>query len=160
MTISRVQRRRLWTVGVLIVAIAAVVAATGMASATATEGDVLGTDSPNVVPNSYLVVLKQIDSSDVAGKANNLAARFSGKVDRTYTAALHGFATSMSATQARRLAAYPDVAYVQQNQTIRLNDAQANPPSWGLDRVDQRDQSAGPLIHIPDARLECARLRH
>ena len=144
MTISRVQRRRLWTVGVLIVAIAAVAAATGIASATATEGDIVGADSPDAVPNSYLVVLKQIEASEVAGKANKLAARFSGKVDRTYTAALHGFATSMSATQARRLAAYSDVAYVQQNQTIRLNGTQANPPSWGLDRVDQR---TSPLDH-------------
>jgi hypothetical protein len=45
----------------------------------------------------------------------------------------------MSAQQARRLATHPDVAYVQQNQKVRLNATQPNPPSWGLDRIDQRN---------------------
>jgi subtilisin family serine protease len=60
-------------------------------------------------------------------------------VDYTYTAALHGFAGTMSAQAARKLAADPAVAYVQQNRTVHIATDQPNPPSWGQDRVDQRD---------------------
>jgi subtilisin family serine protease len=135
----RPTRRRLWTVSLLTAAVTGLVAFGGTAAAAPAEGNVVSADSPDAVANSYIVMLKQAASSDVAGKASNLAAQFQGTVERTYTAALHGFATSMSATQARRLAAHPDVAYVQQNQTIRLSATQLNPPSWGLDRIDQRD---------------------
>ncbi|MDT5027600.1 MAG: hypothetical protein QOE61_4026, partial [Micromonosporaceae bacterium] len=139
MSNPRATRRRLWRVGLIIAAVAGLAAASGLVASASDEGKIVGADSADAVANSYIVVLKPAASSDVAGKANKLAAQFSGKVDRTYTAALHGFATSMSAPQARRLAAHPDVEYVQQNQTIRLNDAQPNPPSWGLDRIDQRN---------------------
>jgi subtilisin family serine protease len=139
MSNPRATRRRLWRVSLLIAAVAGLAVASGLVASASDEGNIVGADSADAVANSYIVVLKPAASSDVAGKANKLAAQFSGKVDRTYTAALHGFATSMSAPQARRLAAHPDVEYVQQNQTIRLNDVQPNPPSWGLDRVDQRN---------------------
>jgi subtilisin family serine protease len=43
----------------------------------------------------------------------------------------------MSAQQARRLAADPAVAYVEQNRVLHATDTQANPPSTGLDRIDQ-----------------------
>ena len=126
-------------VGLLVLAIAGFATASGIASATAPEGDVVGANSPNAIPNSYIVVLKTAAASDVAGKARSLATQFSGRVDRTYGSALRGFAASMTATQARRLAAHADVDYVQQNQTIRLDTTQNNPPSWGLDRIDQRN---------------------
>jgi hypothetical protein len=44
----------------------------------------------------------------------------------------------MGEAHARRLAADPRVAYVEQDQTIRIADTQENPPSPGLDRIDQR----------------------
>ena len=45
----------------------------------------------------------------------------------------------MSRAQALRLSRNPAVAYVQQDQAVELTDVQPNPPSWGLDRIDQRD---------------------
>ncbi|HZN20739.1 MAG TPA: S8 family serine peptidase, partial [Micromonosporaceae bacterium] len=41
---------------------------------------------------------------------------------------------------ARRLAADPAVDYVQQNHVLGLVGTQPNPPSWGLDRIDQRSR--------------------
>ena len=38
-----------------------------------------------------------------------------------------------------RIAADPAVAFVEQNHTVTILDTQPNPPSWGLDRIDQRD---------------------
>jgi subtilisin family serine protease len=46
----------------------------------------------------------------------------------------------MTARQARRMAADPAVAYVQPNVVHRASDTQANPPSYGLDRIDQRNR--------------------
>jgi subtilisin family serine protease len=46
---------------------------------------------------------------------------------------------SISATQARRLAADPAVALVEQDQTVTVSGVQSPTPSWGLDRIDQRN---------------------
>jgi subtilisin family serine protease len=46
----------------------------------------------------------------------------------------------MSEQQARRMAADPAVSYVQPNVVHRVSDTQTNPPSYGLDRIDQRSR--------------------
>ncbi len=43
----------------------------------------------------------------------------------------------MSAADAKALAADPTVDYVEQDHTVQMSDDQLNPPSWGLDRIDQ-----------------------
>jgi subtilisin family serine protease len=119
----------------------ATVAAVGLAVVTAApasaapEGQILGADSANAVDGSYIVVYK--DSAKAEAKST--AASLGSKVSHRYTKALTGFAASMSEQQAKQLAADPDVAFVQQNQVVRITADQPNPPSWGLDRVDQRD---------------------
>jgi subtilisin family serine protease len=60
-------------------------------------------------------------------------------VIRTYRSALRGFELQASAAQAKRVAANPNVAYVEQNHTVHAFGTQTNPPSWGLDRIDQRN---------------------
>ncbi len=52
---------------------------------------------------------------------------------------LGGFVAEMSAEEAVELAADDSVAYVEQNRTVTVADTQDDPPSWGLDRVDQTD---------------------
>jgi subtilisin family serine protease len=97
------------------------------------EGTVLGAGAANAVPGSYIVVFKDgIEGSGVA-------AKYGAAVRTTYSAALHGFAATMSDRAARRMAADPAVAFVEQDQVFRLTTDQLNPPSWGLDRVDQRN---------------------
>ncbi len=91
--------------------------------------------------DSYVVVLNDTSSLRAAGVtavARQIADRNSGSVNYVYDTALRGFATTMSEANARRVAADPAVSYVQQNQTIRISGTQPNPPSWGLDRIDQR----------------------
>ena len=56
----------------------------------------------------------------------------------TYQHAVHGFAATLSEADARKLAADPAVARVQQNVAGRIDATQFNPPSYGLDRIDQR----------------------
>ncbi|MFC7612828.1 protease inhibitor I9 family protein [Actinokineospora soli] len=99
-----------------------------VASAGAAEGQVLGAGAATAIEGSYVVVLKPGAAlQDVPGT-----------VTRTYRSALRGFAVTMSERQARRLAADPAVAYVEQDQVVTAAGEQLNPPSWGTDRVDQR----------------------
>ncbi|NYF56126.1 S8 family peptidase [Micromonospora purpureochromogenes] len=93
------------------------------------------------VPDSYIVVFKDsaVGRSRVGDNARRLVGRHGGQVARTYTAALRGFEVTVGASAAARIAADPAVAYVEQNHTVSIAGTQANPPSWGLDRIDQRN---------------------
>ncbi|SER68271.1 Serine protease, subtilisin family [Lentzea xinjiangensis] len=107
------------------------------ASAQENVGTILGADRAGVVKDSYIVSLKAGTASRAA--APGLASRYGGQVGKVWQHALNGFSVKMTAQQAARLAAHPDVAFVEQDAEVSLFDVQQNPPSWGLDRVDQRD---------------------
>ncbi|MEV4345859.1 S8 family serine peptidase [Actinoplanes sp. NPDC049596] len=112
------------TLGTLVTA--AVVAVSGPAVpalATTPEGSVIGAGAPNAIPGRYIVTLdRNAPKGDVAAMA---AGR--GGV----------FVAEMSARQARRLAADPEVRTVEQDRMLHLEGTQRN-PGWGLDRIDQR----------------------
>jgi subtilisin family serine protease/subtilisin-like proprotein convertase family protein len=91
------------------------------------------------VPGSYLVVLKSPDAVQVTSKS--LTKRFGGRVGRTFEHATRGFELSGAAAVAKRMAADPTVAYVEQNHRFRITDTQTPTPSWGLDRIDQRSST-------------------
>ncbi|MGH3760775.1 S8 family serine peptidase [Actinophytocola sp.] len=103
------------------------------APAQAATGEILGANAPGTIENSYLVVLED------GAATTATAAKYGARVEHTYTAALHGYAATMTEAEAKRTAADPAVAYVEQNRVIKAVDTQPNPPSWGLDRIDQRD---------------------
>lgn len=108
----------------------------------APQGEIRHAGGPAAVAGSYVVVLKDTGSLRAEGVsvlAQRLAQRNNGSVDFVYEAALLGFATTMSEANARLLAADPAIDFVQQNQTFSISGTQANPPSWGLDRIDQRN---------------------
>ncbi|MCE6994102.1 S8 family serine peptidase [Saccharothrix sp. S26] len=120
------------TVGVGVAAVVAAALAVAPAQA-APEGVIRDAGSPTAITDSYIVVLK-----DGVG-ADAVAAKVDARVTHRYRAALHGFAATMSERAAKRLAADPAVAFVSQDQRVQALADQVNPPSWGLDRVDQRD---------------------
>lgn len=105
----------------------------------APEGAVVAVPGAEVVPDSYIVVLKD-EKAAVPTRARALAGQHQVKVGATYSHALRGFAATMSPGQARRMAADPAVAYVQPNVVHRISGTQASPPSYGLDRIDQRNR--------------------
>ncbi|MFD2764706.1 S8 family peptidase [Micromonospora eburnea] len=132
-------------------AIAATAATLSAAASTpalaAPTGDVRYAAAPDAVSGSYLVVLK----SDAVGPANSLAARtavpdraaglakrYGGSVGTVWSAALTGYSAKMSEGQARRLAADPAVAYVEQDRVVTAQATQTG-ATWGLDRIDQRN---------------------
>ncbi|MFD8499630.1 protease inhibitor I9 family protein [Amycolatopsis sp. NPDC059657] len=77
------------------------------------EGTIRGAGAEGAVPGSYVVVLK-------GGEPSRLAAKYGGKLTRTYDTALKGFAVEASEAQARRLAADPAVAYVEQDAVAHI----------------------------------------
>ncbi|SCG47559.1 S8 family peptidase [Micromonospora halophytica] len=149
MTTSRVRGRALALA--LTTALTAATLFTGgqatAATGTATEGSVRHAGAADAVPGSYLVVLhddrvrRDADATaEVSRLADRLRARYGGTVGHVYGSALTGFEVRLTERAARRLAADPAVAHVEQNRVLPLigPGVQLNPPSWGLDRIDQR----------------------
>ncbi|WP_329159617.1 S8 family peptidase [Streptomyces sp. NBC_01717] len=109
-------------------------------------GTVYGADAATAVSGSYIVMLDQ-----KADKAK-LAKEYGGKLKRTYSSALNGFsANGLSQTEAKQLAADPAVSKVVQNKKFHIDATQDNPPSWGLDRIDQTETAGDHAYTYPDS---------
>ncbi|MCT4352438.1 S8 family peptidase [Streptomyces sp. Je 1-79] len=120
-------------------ALAAVLTAAALAAvpstATAAEGGILGAGARDTVKDSYLVLLEDdTTAKGVQDRTASLSKRYGGKVKHTYSSALKGFSIRMTEKQAKRLAADPAVASVEQDTVASLEAVS----SWGLDRVDQQ----------------------
>ncbi|MGW7195874.1 S8 family peptidase [Streptomyces chryseus] len=138
----------------LTAAITAVAAAAGVTvlgssfagAAPAAQGHVYGADAKGAVAGSYIVML------DEKADKQDLAKEYGGKLKRNYTSAINGFSASgLSETEAKRLAADPSVAKVVQNKKFTINATQDNPPSWGIDRIDQADTAGDSKYSYPDS---------
>jgi subtilisin family serine protease len=134
MRTTLIAARRLAVVGAA-AALAIMVSGTAAVAARAT-GEILGAGTPNAIAGSYIVVLK--DSSSGSGLTAQLATKYGGLIGHSYSHALHGFSISMSEAAAQRMAADPQVAYVEQDRAVHADATQTPTPSWGLDRIDQR----------------------
>ncbi|MFD8050309.1 S8 family peptidase [Streptomyces chartreusis] len=134
---ARTRTRRLRRAGGL-TAMTCVVAlsATTMPAHAAPEGQILGAGDPGSVSGSYVVTLKGATRApSAAGKS--LAEKYGAKISHTYGTVLNGYAVRADERQAKRLAADPRVASVVQDTRVTLEHTRKNPPSWGLDRIDQ-----------------------
>ncbi|MFD3353279.1 S8 family peptidase [Streptomyces fradiae] len=109
------------------------------------EGKIYGANAEGAVSGSYIVIL------DEKADKEDLAKEYGGELKREYGSALDGFSASgLSETEAKRLAADPAVAKVVQNKKFTINATQDDPPSWGLDRVDQADTAGDGKYTYPD----------
>ncbi|MES4902965.1 MULTISPECIES: S8 family peptidase [unclassified Streptomyces] len=152
---KQVNARRL----TLATAVAAAVAAgafmavpAGASTASPAEGKVYGTQSADAVKGSYVVLLKGGKSIKAQSTGKDLAERYGGTLRRSYDSAVNGFSASgLTETEAKRLAADPAVAKVVQNHRFTIDATQDDPPSWGLDRIDQADTEADKKYTYPDS---------
>lgn len=109
-------------------------------------GTVYGADAATAVSGSYIVML-----DEKADKAD-LAEEYGGTLRRNYSSAVNGFSASgLSETEAKRLAADPAVSKVVQNKKFHIDATQDDPPSWGLDRIDQAGTAGDGAYTYPDA---------
>ncbi|TVL91627.1 S8 family peptidase [Streptomyces sp. SAJ15] len=120
-------------------------------ASTPAEGTVYGTESKDAVDGSYIVLLKGGKSIKAAAEGEDLAEEYGGRLRRSYDSAVNGFSASgLSETEAKQLAADPAVAKVVQNQRFSIEATQVNPPSWGLDRIDQTRGARDGRYTFPD----------
>ncbi|WP_200303628.1 S8 family peptidase [Streptomyces adelaidensis] len=121
------------------------------AHAAPAEGRVLAADSPTAIKGSYIVTLKKgagLKAASSAGK--DLVEEYGGTVRKTFKSALNGYSADLSATEAKRLAADPSVASVEQNQVFTSTATQTSAP-WGLDRSDQASLPLSGTYTYPDS---------
>ncbi|MFI5552437.1 S8 family peptidase [Streptomyces sp. NPDC051738] len=132
---TRIRRLR-GACGLTAVICVAALSATSMPAHAAPEGQILGAGEPGAVSGSYVVTLKgETKAPSTAGKS--LAEKYGAKISHTYGTVLNGYAIRTDERQAKRLAADSRVASVVQDTRVTLDHNQKNPPSWGLDRIDQ-----------------------
>ena len=98
-----------------------------------TEGD--------KIAGEYVVVFHQdrlpMKANDMA---KSLAATHRAELGPVWEDALKGaLFTGMTERQAIELSRHPMVRFVEENGIVTTDAFQINPPSWGLDRIDQRN---------------------
>ena len=92
------------------------------------------------IPDQYVVVLRDdLGDSSVESVADELVRAHGGQRQFIYENALKGFSVRLPEAAARALSNDPRVEYVIEDGEAFLSATQFNPPSWGLDRIDQRD---------------------
>ncbi|MEU6843238.1 S8 family serine peptidase [Streptomyces sp. NPDC046716] len=120
----------------------------GLADAAPAEGTVYGLGAKGAVSGSYVVLL---DQKANAGAKKDLAKEYGGTFRRNYDSAVNGFSVNgLSQTEAKRLAADKSVSKVVQNKKFHIDATQDNPPSWGLDRIDQAETAGDGKYTYPD----------
>ncbi|MFD7226265.1 S8 family peptidase [Streptomyces sp. NPDC059892] len=151
MAVLRTTKTRIAAAITAAAAAAAMTALAVPAQAAPAVGTVVGADAKDAVQGSYIVTLKKsagLASASAAGRS--VVSEYGGTVKRTYTAALNGYAAELSPAQARRLAADPAVDKVFQDREVHALATQTNPPSWGLDRIDQAALPLNNSFTYPD----------
>ncbi|MGP3947957.1 S8 family peptidase [Streptomyces sp. 7N604] len=157
MAVMRHSRRRLTGTATAVAVATALVLGAGAALPAAAsagseaEGRIHNAGAPGAIKDSYIVVLDEeaVDAESAKGKA--LAKRFDAKIEKTYGTALNGYAVEVSDGQAKKFAADPAVESVVQNRRLSTMGAQPNPPSWGLDRIDQKFLPLNGSYTYPDS---------
>ncbi|MFG2328786.1 S8 family serine peptidase [Streptomyces sp. NPDC048604] len=153
MSVMRHSRRRLAAASAIAVAALALGTASALpasAAAAAPEGVIENAGVAGAIAGSYIVTLDESAQAETA-KGRAVAAEYGAKIKKTYTAALNGYSVELSEAQAKKLAADPAVKSVAQNRVFKVAGTQPNPPSWGLDRVDQRALPLNSSYSYPDS---------
>lgn len=153
MSVMRHTRRRITGISataVVALALGAAAALPASAADSGAQGVIENAGAAGTVSGSYIVTLKDSAARSTADSGKAVAERYGARIDRTYSAALNGYSVEVSEAQARKLAADPAVKSVVQNRVFTVDATQPAPPSWGLDRIDQRALPLDQSYTYPD----------
>ena len=99
------------------------------------------------IAGRYIVVFKDSVGNPAAEAANLARAAGAGaQVLHVYTSAIKGFAAALPDAAVNGIQNNPNVAYVEQDQTVSLVQVQ-DQATWGLDRIDQADRPRDTQYH-------------
>lgn len=152
MSVMRGSRRRTATAAAVAVAaltLGSLSTLPAAAAPAAPEGVIGNAGAEGTIAGSYIVTLDESAQAETA-KGRAVAAKFGAKIKRTYTSAVNGYAVELSEAQAKKLAAAPAVTSVVQNRVFHVDGTQPSPPSWGLDRIDQKALPLNQSYTYPD----------
>ncbi|MGC0120095.1 S8 family serine peptidase [Pseudoalteromonas piscicida] len=126
----------------------------GLTSVNAQAAKILSVESNKAIKDQYIVVfstpsvLNVQNSKAIASFANKQAKALENKhnvsITKEFGGVLNGVVINASAKQLKGLLNNPNIDYIEQDQMVTVTPAitasgdQAN-PTWGLDRVDQRN---------------------
>ncbi|MPY55337.1 S8 family peptidase [Streptomyces acidicola] len=143
-------RRLRWAGGLTAAATAAVLSAVTLPAHAVPQGRILGAGAAGSVSGSYIVTLKGgTKAPSAAGKG--IAEKYGARISHTYSSVLNGYAVRVGEGQASALAADSRVASVVQDTRVAYDHTQQNPPSWGLDRIDQTNPPLDKSYTWPDS---------
>jgi subtilisin family serine protease len=95
------------------------------------------------IAGSYIVVLKDAQTGpSFKNKFNGIAKKYNGRgrapeIVREF-GVIPGYHATFDDATLKAIQADPDVAYIEQDGTVSIENTQNNPPSWGLTRVSQK----------------------
>jgi subtilisin family serine protease len=92
---------------------------------------------PTTVPDAYIVVFDNA-VGDVDGEIDRISQQQGIRASYRYHSAIKGFAATMPAAAVEAIRQNPNVKYIEQDQIAHIVTTQNN-PTWGLDRIDQRN---------------------
>ncbi|MFI1730053.1 S8 family peptidase [Streptomyces acidicola] len=143
-------RRLRWAGGLTAAATAAVLSVITLPAHAVPQGRILGAGAAGSVSGSYIVTLKGgTKAPSAAGKG--IAEKYGARISHTYSSVLNGYAVRVGEGQARALATDSRVASVVQDTRVAYDHTQQNPPSWGLDRIDQTNPPLDKSYTWPDS---------
>jgi subtilisin family serine protease len=120
-----------------------VLAALALAACSDSPQRAAGPTGPEMVSarpeRSRVIVVFASGVADAPGLARRLTTEAGGELHFTYQHALKGFAATFPAPALEGLRRNPNVTLVEPDAEAELHGTQPNPPSWGLDRIDQLD---------------------
>ena len=137
---SATKRRVTLATGIAAAVIGAATLLTLPAGASQAEGHVYGTNAKGAIDGSYIVMLKDEGHQRRQGSGPDLAKEYGGKLQRNYSSAINGFSAQRPFAR-RGQASSPPTRRRQGRPEPHASSTRprTNPPSWGLDRIDQAD---------------------
>ena len=99
----------------------------------------------NIIPNQYIVVLNEnpvnsrMSSAAIGQMVQSVATtHVAAEPIHTFTNSVSGFAATLTDAEVESLRSDSRVAYIEPDHIVTISADQSN-PTWGLDRIDQRN---------------------